>query len=316
MTGPSLRSSPPPAWHPLRRRLAVLAVFSAAVLLWLLSGFYTVSPDELGVVTRFGRLRDSRIMPGLHYAWPRPIERVYTPRTTGVKQLQVGFTTLGLPSPERRSSDTLTGDENILKIMMVVQYKVLDPMAYLFKTEDAHGLVERAVQFAVSRQVAALPVDDVLTTAKDEIQVRAIALAQGLLDAYEAGIVLLGGSLQVVDPPVPVLAAFKEVASAKKDSERLLDEAREYESKVLPEARGQADRIISDARGFHADRVGRARGDAGRFLSILTEYRRARDVTRTRLYVETMERVFAKMNVIVLDRADGPGASKVTIVDR
>ena len=244
---------------------------AVGALLWLLSGFYTVGTDQTGLVTRFGRLVDQRVDAGLHYAWPWPIERVYTPRTTDVRSIDVGFTTLGQKAPEARSSDTLTGDENILKIMLVVQYKIRDPAAFLFHVEDPHWLVERTVESALSTLVAALPVDDVLTTAKDEIQVRVIARAQEMLDAHESGLVLLGGNLQVVDPPVPVGAAFKEVASAKKDSERLLDEAREYEGRVLPEARGQAERVLSAAQGAYADRLNQAQGEAARFLSVLAE---------------------------------------------
>ncbi|MFH0981025.1 MAG: FtsH protease activity modulator HflK [Planctomycetota bacterium] len=301
-----------------RRRLGRMlpALAGAVVLVWLASGFYTVGTDERGVVLRFGRVHDKGIESGLHYTWPRPIERAYTPRISDVKSLEVGFATLGQKSSEARRSDTLTGDENILKIMMVVQYQIRDPVAYLFRAEEPHWLVERTVESAMIRLVASLSVDDVLTTAKDEIQVKAIALAQGWLDAYQAGITLLGGNLQVVDPPVPVSPAFKEVASAKKDAERMLDEAREYEGRILPEARGQAQRLLSEAQARATERINRARGDTDWFLSLLAEYRQAKAVTRTRLYVETMERVLAKMKVVILDRREGPGASKITIVDR
>ena len=316
MTNTDHPSSPASAARP-RRRLGVVLLLAAAALVWLLSGFYTVGTDELGVVTRFGRLYGERTKaPGLHYALPWPIDRVYTPRTTEVRLIEVGFTTLGKKSSERRRSDVLTGDENILKVMMVVQYKISDPVAYLFNAEDPHWLVERTVESVMARQVASLKVDDVLTTAKGAIQVEAIASAQDLLNAYGAGIVLLGGNLQVVDPPVPVMESFKEVASAKKDRDRLIDEAHEYCSRVLPEANGRAQQMISRAHGFYADRVDRARGDADRFLSLLAEYRQAKDITRTRLYIETMERVFSKMDVVILDRMEGEGASKITIVEQ
>jgi modulator of FtsH protease HflK len=315
MTASPSSHARPATGHRHWRHTVAAALPAVAALAWLLSGFYTVGTDQTGLVTRFGRLVDQRVDAGLHYAWPWPIERVYTPRTTDVRSIDVGFTTLGQAAPEARSSDTLTGDENILKIMLVVQYKIRDPAAFLFHVEDPHWLVERTVESALSTLVAALPVDDVLTTAKDEIQVRVIARAQEMLDAHESGLVLLGGNLQVVDPPVPVGAAFKEVASAKKDSERLLDEAREYEGRVLPEARGQAERVLSAAQGAHADRLNQARGEAARFMSVLAEYRRAPEVTRARLYVESMERLLGQMEVIVLDRSSGAGASKITIVE-
>ena len=178
---------------------------------WPLSGFYTVQTDEQGVVTRFGRLHQRGVKPGLHYALPWPVDRVYSPRNTDVKSIEVGFTTLGKKSSQRRRSDTLTGDANILKMMMVVQYKIRDPAAYLFSTDEPHWLVERTVESAMNRLIASLRVDDVLTTAKGMIQVEAISMAQGLLDAADAGIVLLGGNLQVVDPPVPPLGASTSI---------------------------------------------------------------------------------------------------------
>ncbi|MCK4659864.1 MAG: FtsH protease activity modulator HflK [Phycisphaerae bacterium] len=283
---------------------------------WLVSSFYTVGTDELGVVTRFGHIHRRGVEPGLHYALPWPIDRVYTPRATGVERIEVGFTIRGQKFFQRRQSDMLTGDENILKIMMVVQYKIRDPVAYLFNAEEPHWLVERAVESSIDRLVASLRVDDVLTSAKGEIQIKTVELAQELLDTYESGIVLWKGDLQVVDPPIPVMEAFKEVASAKKDSERKIDEAHEYQSRILPKARGEAQRLLSEAHAFHADRVSRAQGDADRFLSVLTEYRHAKGITRARLYVEFMERVFSKMHVVILDQADGESASRITIVDR
>jgi membrane protease subunit HflK len=257
----------------------------------------------------------ARVDPGIHYALPWPIDSVQTLVTTDVKRIDVGFTFVGELMSEARQSDMLTGDENILKIKLVVQYKIRDPVDYLFRAEEPRWLVERAIETALNRRVACLPVDDVLTTAKGQIQVDALETAQDLLDRYESGIVLLGANLQIVTPPVPVISAFKEVASAKKDSERLIDEAREYEGQVLPEARGKAQQMINQAQGVYADRVNRARGDSSRFLSVLAEYQQAKQVTRTRLFVDAMERLFAKMKVIIVNRRNPGDTSRVTIVD-
>ena len=166
----------------------------------------------------------------------------------------------------------------------------------------------------MNMRVASLPVDDVLTTAKSEIQIEAIRIAQQWLDEYDTGLVLLGGNLQKVSPPVPVLAAFTEVTDAKKDAERKIDQAREYDGRVIPRARGEAQETISRAEGFYADRVNRAQGEAGRFLSVLEEYRQARLITRTRLYVEAMERILSRMKLVILDAQQGQAPSKVTIV--
>ncbi len=291
----------------------VLALLGVGLLVWLASGFFTVATNEKGVVVRFGGFRrvDNA---GIHYAWPWPIERVYTPRTTEVKRIEVGFRTLGKLSSEPRRSDTLTGDENILKVMMVVQYKIKDPVTYLFEAEQPGWLVERAVECAVNRQIASLGVDEVLTTAKARIQIEAIATAQAWLDEYKSGIALLGGNLQQVVPPVPVNDAFKEVTDAKKDSERAKDEARGYANRIIPQARGEARRIVSRAEGFYASRVDGARGEASRFESVLAEYRKAKDVTRTRLFVEAMQEVFSQARAVVLDTGREGAPTKITIV--
>ncbi len=302
-----------PLW--VRGRRAPALILLLVLLCWLASGIYTVAPNQRAVVTRFGHLHAKKARPGMHYALPWPIDKVYAPETTEVKRIEVGFKHRGKLFSEPRRSDALTGDENILKIMMVVQYKIRDVERYLFATEEPRWLVERAVEVALNRRVGSQAVDDVLTTAKDEIQIDAVRTAQRWLDDYGAGVVLLGANLQVVSPPVPVLDAFKDVTDAKKDAERMADEAREYEGKIVPQARGDAQQIVSKAEGAYADRVKRAEGEAERFRSVLAEYRQAADITRTRLYVEAMEDILSRMKVIIVDRQAEQGSSKITIVE-
>lgn len=296
-----------------RSWLAVM--FVAASLGWAATGIFTVASNEVGIVTRFGKVRRN-VSPGIHYAFPFPIERVYTPATTDVKRVEVGFKTKGELSTEPRRSDMLTGDENILKIMMVVQYKIRDPRAYLFQVDQPHWLIERAVESVLSSRVASLGVDEVLTSAKHKIQADTIREAQAMLDGYGVGVTLLGGNLQVVDTPVPVSNAFREVSSAKKDSERVIDEAHAYESRILPRANGQAQRMRSEAAGRAAERTAQAKGEANRFLSILAEYKQAEDVTKRRLFLESMERVFEQAETMVLGLDAGGAKARVTIVDR
>lgn len=202
---PSPNDHPGDAPRPgrLRRGRVVLVALLAALFAWVTSGIYTVAPSERAVVTRFGRLAAKKDRPGIHYALPWPIDRVYTPETTDVKRIEVGFKNLGQLFSEPRRSDALTGDENILKIMMVVQYKIRDVERYLFRVEEPPWLVERAVETAMNLRVASLPVDDVLTDAKARIEIDTIAIAQGWLDAYQAGIVLLRGNLQTSHPRCP-----------------------------------------------------------------------------------------------------------------
>ncbi len=316
MTPKNNRAEPPGRAWVVSSGVLLLAL-ALAVVVWLASGFYTVAPGETGVVLRFGGLHKSRatVGPGIHYALPWPIDRVFTPDTKKARHIEVGFRNQGELFTEERRSDALTGDENILKIMMVVQYKIADPAKYLFDAEEPHWLVERSVESAMNQSIASLPVDDVLTTAKNQMQIETIALAQSLLDSYDAGIVLLGGNLQEVSPPVPVQAAFNDVASAKKDCERKTDEAREDKSKITLSAGGQAQQMLSEAQAYHAERIAVAKGDADRFLKLLAEYRNARTVTRTRLYVDAMERIFSSTKIIILDES-AADRSKITIVEQ
>ncbi len=310
-TGSTNSPTAGPRWF--RRRNVIATLLGLGAVLWMASGLFTVGTNEKGVVLRFGKVR--RVdNPGIHYALPWPIERAYTTRTTEVKRIEVGFKTLGELSSEARRSDTLTGDENILKVMMVVQYKIDAPVTYLFGADGPDWLVERAVESSVNRLIGSMGVDEVLTTAKARIQLEAVQQAQVWLNGYGAGINLLGGNLQQVVPPVPVNDAFKEVTDAKKDSERAKDEAREFANRIVPQARGEAQRIVSRAEGFYASRVNRAQGEASRFSSVLAAYRKAKDVTRTRLFVETMQEVFGQAKTIVLDADRDGGPRKITIV--
>jgi len=289
-----------------RRLLAV------PVVIWLCSGFYTVGSNQRGVVLRFGAVA-ARTDPGLHLAWPWPIDRVYRAGTTEVKRLEVGFRSLGRlveSESEARRSDMLTGDENILKLMMVVQYRLRDPEAYLFHVEQPEFLVERAVESALSAAVASRQVDDVLTGAKAEIQIAAMEEAQKRLDLYGAGITLLSGNLQIVSPPAPVLEAFDDVTAARKDAESQVENARLYENQTVPGARGEAEEVLAQARGQADLRVAQARGEADRFRNLLVEYRRDPEDTRRRLYLETMEQVMSKTQVMV---ATDP--SRITILE-
>lgn len=303
---------------PSRKRRKALYAVAVIVLVaaWLASGFYTIEPSQRGVVTRFGRLVADNVQPGLHYNLPWPIGKVHKPRTTEVRRMEVGYTMLGRKFSEPRRSDMVTGDENILKIMMVVQYRVATPPArYVFGAQEPDWLVERAVEAALSAETASRRVDDILTTAKSDIQRGAIERAQKLLDAYGAGLTLIDANLQEVKPPTPVSDAFVDVNSAKKDAEQLIERARELAARTIAAAESDASRRIEAARGRYAERVSRAQGDARRFLSLLPEFRGAADLTATRLYWEAMERILARARIVVLapPRPDQP--TEVTIFD-
>jgi membrane protease subunit HflK len=290
-----------------RRKYGWLAL--AIILVWLATGFYTVDSNQRAVITRFGKTL-ARTGPGIHYTLPRPIDRVYTPGTTDVRRIEIGFRLKGELWTQKRRSDMLTGDQNILKVMMVVQYKVRDAESYLFKTTEPDWLVERAVESAMSAYISRVSVDDVLTTAKAEIEIRAVEDAQALLDGYRAGVSLLTGNLQVVSPPVPVIEAFNDVARAKKDSERAAEDARVYANEIVPRAEGEASGITNEALGEYEMRVNKAHGEGKRFTDLLVEYKREPRLTKQRLYLETIERVLAKTKVVIVD-----DSSTITIIE-
>ncbi len=210
----------------------------------------------------------------------------------------------------------LTGDANILKIMMAVQYKIKDAETFLFGTDEPEWLIERVVESAMSQCIASKWVDDVLTIEKEDIQIKTIRLAQEMLDEYGAGIQLQSGNLQDVDPPVPVIDAFKEVASAKKDGERMDADAHAYEDRRLAQARGEATRRIKAAEAYYERRINEASGEASRFLSLMLEYQKSRNVTRARLYVDAMERILSSAKIVVLGEDGKGGGSKLTIVEQ
>lgn len=284
----------------MNRRAAVGIGVATAVAAWLATGVFTVASNERAVVLAFGRVVGES-GPGLGLSAPWPFGAVERATVTEVKRVEVGFRSQGQLFEEARRSDMLTGDENILKVMMVVQYRVTDLRDYLFATADPDGLIERAVESALAALVAGMRVDDVLTTAKAEIEITSVARAQEQLDAYGAGVRLLGGNLQTVSPPVPVLEAFNDVTRAKKDNERLIENARSYANEVLPEARADANEQVMRARATADARVRQARGEAQRFTSLREEYERQPQLTRRRLYLETMERILDRAEVVVLE---------------
>ena len=282
------------------RRRWILALLGVLLVGWLATGVFAVESNERAVVLVFGRVV-GEAEPGLGWAPPWPIGEVRRAPVTEVRRLEVGFRSQGELYTEARRSDMLTGDENILKVMMVVQYRIIDARDYLLNAVEPDWLVERAVESALTRHVAGMQVDDLLTTAKAAIELRSIEAAQAELDLYGVGIRLLGGNLQTVSPPVPVLEAFNDVTRAKKDNERLVEDARSYANEILPEARAEANEQVEQARAAADTRVRQARGEARRFDNLREEFERAPELTRRRLYLEMLERVFDGAEVLVLE---------------
>lgn len=292
------------------KKLPGLGIIGIILLfLWLASGFYIVSPDEQGAVRRFGKM--VRITsPGPNYHLPYPIEKVNKPKVTEVKRIEIGFRTVD-PGPPAQyqfisaESLMLTGDENIVDAQVIVQYKIKEPANYLFKVRDPKGTLHDASEVALRQVVGQNKIDDALTVGKLQIQEDTRKLLQKIMDGYGSGILVTEVKLQTVRPPKEVEASFKDVVSAKEDRERLINESKGYEEDIIPKARGKNVEITREAEAYKEQRIKTAQGDAERFSAILKEYEKATEVTKKRLYLETMEEILPSIKKFVIDPKAG-----------
>lgn len=279
------------------------------VLLWAASGIYIVEPDELGVVLRFGRY-DRTVESGPHYHLPFPVESVDTPKVTQVQRTEVGFRSLaqgasfqqggGSIVPEEASM--LTGDENIVNVQFSIQYQIKDPVQYLFNVTNPTAVMRSAGEAAMREVIGNSRIDAALTDGKQLIQNETLALLQDILDIYQVGVRVLAVQMQDVHPPKEVIDAFKDVASAREDKSRIINEAEAYQNEVIPRTRGLAAEVVNQAEAYRQARVREAEGLSNRFLAVMTEYNKAKEVTRKRLYLEAMEEVLS-----------APGMEKIII---
>lgn len=286
-------------------------ILAIAILLWLASGIYKVSIDEQGVELRFGR-HLTTTAPGLRYHLPWPFESVFTPKVTEVKRMEFGFRTIAQGPPARYrdvlpESLMLTGDENIIELDFIVQYRISDAVNYLFNVRDVGKTMRDAAESAMRETIGGRNIDEALTTGKFQLQEDTRVLLQGILEGYKMGVQVVAVQLQDVNPPQQVTEAFKDVASAREDKERLMREAQAYQNDLLPKARGGAAQIVRQAEAYAAEKEKRARGDAQRFLQVLAEYRKAKDITRERLYFETMEEILPDMEKFIVE-SDSAGS--------
>ena len=257
----------------------ITPVIFAGIVLWLLTGVYVVGPDEVGVVRTFGEF--TRVtQSGLNWKFPAPIETANTPKVTEVKRIEIGFRSLknGQYRTVEKESLMLTGDENIVDAEMIVQYKIKDPVSYLFNIVEPELTVRQAAEASLRTVVGRNKIDETLTTGKFAIQEETKLQLQAILDKYESGIHVVAVQLQDVSPPKEVIGAFKDVASAKEDKNRMVNQAEGYRNDVIPKARGEAEAMIRDAEGFRDSRVKRAEGDAAKFTTILKEYNKAKTI--------------------------------------
>tara|TARA_B100001996_G_scaffold184043_2_gene140726 strand:+ start:2194 stop:3159 length:966 start_codon:yes stop_codon:yes gene_type:complete len=287
--------------------LGVFPLVGIALLLWMLTGIYVVGPDEVGVVQTFGKYSRAA-QSGLNYHFPFPIEKVSTPKVTEVKRIEIGFRTVGKNQYQTiaRESLMLTGDENIVDAEMIVQYKIKDPVAYTFNFIEPELTVRQAAEASLRTVVGRHNIDEALTSGKFMIQEESKELIQIILDKYDTGILVVAVQLQDVSPPEQVIAAFKDVASAKEDKNRMVNQAEGYRNDIIPKARGEAQAEIREAEGYKKARIARAEGDVSKFNSVLKEYRKSKEVTEIRMFLETAEEILSnREKIIVPDGKEG-----------
>jgi modulator of FtsH protease HflK len=288
--------------------MAVVAFYSFTV---------SVRPDEQGVVLRFGEY-NRQLSPGLNFRWPYPVETVYQPQVTRVNRVEIGMRAQAATSMFSGGSEIvrdvpeeslmLTGDENIVDVDFVLFWRIKDAAAYLFNIQNPQSTVKDVAESAMREIVGQNDIQPILTKNRRETEESVRNLMQRTLDSYNAGIQVTQVQLQKVDPPSQVIDAFRDVQAARADQERLQNEADAYANRVVPEARGQAQGILQAAQGYREQTVAEAKGRTDRFLKVYEEYAKAPDVTRKRMFLETMERVMGSTDKIIIDeKAGGSG---------
>ena len=280
------------------------------VVVWAFSGLYRVLPDEQGVVLRFGKFV-STTQPGLNYHIPYPIETVITPKVTKVNKIDVGFRsasdsgrTSGIGDVPEESL-MLTGDENIVNIDFSVFWVIKDAGKFLFKIQSPVETVKAAAETAMRQVIAKSRLQPILTEGRSSIEIETQEIIQSILDEYESGIQVTQVQTQKADPPDQVIDAFRDVQAARADMERSKNEAEAYANDVIPRARGDAAKILQEAEAYKQQVVAAAEGEASRFIAIYNEYAKAKTVTQERMYLETMEKVLADINKVIIDKKSG-----------
>ncbi len=295
------------AWQQLNNFLKGRGVWIGIlvlIIIYVLSGFYTIGTGEKGVVLLFGKV-NSITEPGLNYRLPRPFMSHMVVNTLRVRQAEIGYrerekTRIPVPS----EALMLTGDENIVEVQLFVQYTVQDPVKFLFGAKEPETALRASAEIALRGVVGENTIDYTMTEGREEIQRKVESYLQKLMNNYNTGLLIKQAALLVVDPPGQVKEAFHDVVRAWEDRERVMTEAQGYREDVVPKARGQAQQEIREAEAYKAQRVIRAKGDAQRFSTLLQEYSKAPAVTKERLYLESVERFLPAPKKIIMDSGD------------
>ncbi len=287
---------------------SILMALAFLIFCWVLSGFYTISPEEQGVVLRFGKFT-SISSPGLNYHFPSPVEKVIKVPVTTTRNVEVGFRNQGSSSNRNVDEESLmlTGDENIVDINFVVQWFISDAAKYVFNIRDPEKNIKDSAESVMREVIGKTNIDFALAEGRDQVRQEAQESLQKILDRNQSGITVSSLLLQKSDPPPAVIDDFKDVQRARADQERAINEAKAYANRIVPEAKGEASKIRESAEAYKQEVIAVADGASKRFISVYNEYKEAKDVTRRRIYLETMEKVMQNMNKVIIDSDSGSG---------
>ena len=289
-----------------------VAIGFVVMVMWLSSGVFSVQPDEQGIVLRFGALSRTT-PPGINYHLPWPIESVLTPSVTRENQVNIGYrlAASGVAASAPEESLSLTGDENIVDINFTVYWRIADAGAFLFNVQNPalqpDATIKAVAESAMREVVGRSEIEPILTANRASIQQDVRELMQTTLESYGAGIQVTRVQMQKADPPAQVLNAYRDVQAARTDQDRMRNEALAYANKAVPEARGGAARIVQQAEGYKQQVIAVTHGEAQRFIAVHDEYKRSPEVTRRRIYIDTMQSILAGVDKVILDTNGGSG---------
>ena len=282
----------------------ILIAIAILGVLWMLSGFYRVNPGEQGVVLRFGEWvnQENLAQPGLHWHLPWPIETAVTPQVDEVRSIAVGFRA-GQRDIEEESL-MLTRDQNIIDVDFSVQWRIANAGEFLFNIREPEDTIKLAAESAMREVIGQTDIQPALTDAKEEVALRVRETLQGTLDEYQAGVLITAVNMQDVQPPSEVADAFEDVQRARQDLDRLRNQAEAYRNRIIPEARGEAQRIIQGAEAYREQVINEAQGEAQRFIQVYEAYSLSPEVTRQRLYLETVQKVLQETGKILVEEGN------------
>jgi membrane protease subunit HflK len=295
-------------------------------ILYLLTGFFSIKQNELGVLVRFGKVIDGNVDPGMHYALPWPVDRVYKVPVKQVRTIVLDDFS-NIPSPDspasafqkstRLSTYAITGDNNIVTITLLLKFNIIDPVKYLFHVTEAEDLLRRAACNTVIHSLASMPVDRILTYGKKEIEDSVRLKLQEKLNRLESGLAVSFVEIKDIGPPQKVQTYFDDVINAKVEKNQMVNEAISRSNKKIALARGQAAKTVQGALGYKKEKISHAEGEASRFLSQLEEYSKSKKETRRKLYLDFINSVYPLLQeIIVVDNRKGKKLTSIKIFPR